>query len=245
MPGWSAVGGQAQSAYTFGDVDLSDTPLGHTSPSGSSTGSAVAVSAGFSPVALGTDTGGSLMTPSTRAAFDIRYCWSYGPSPTDLAVMLDVLVGPELIGSKDSYSGALTKTFRNLRIGVLRPEEWFFGPELQKPVSSATNQIVGAIADTNAAYAKLKHLAKSFKKVTLATPDAFIVNQTDSFYAIQTARYKATLEEYLQTLETSKVRTLDQLISFNPDHASHEMPAGYDNQDQLIAAAESDVRITV
>lgn len=30
MSGWSALGGQAQSAYTNGDVDLRDTVLGHT-----------------------------------------------------------------------------------------------------------------------------------------------------------------------------------------------------------------------
>ncbi|CZS97129.1 related to glu/asp-tRNA amidotransferase subunit A [Rhynchosporium agropyri] len=236
MPGWFAVGGQAQSAYTFGDVDLSDAPLGHT--------------CGILPVALGTDTGGSLMTPSTRAAlYALRPTSGLGSragavplsaifdtvgpmaiSFTDLADLLEVLVGPELIGSKGPYAGALTKTFRDLRIGVLRPEEWFWAGVTKTGIS-----------DTNAAYVKLKHLAKSFKEVTLATPDAFIVNQTDSFYAIQTARFKATLEEYLQTLETSKVRTLDQLISFNPDHASHEMPAGYDNQDQLIAAAESEI----
>jgi len=30
MPGWSAVGGQTQSAYTRGNVDLSDTGLGHS-----------------------------------------------------------------------------------------------------------------------------------------------------------------------------------------------------------------------
>lgn len=30
MSGWSALGGQAQSAYTSGNVDLQDTPLGHT-----------------------------------------------------------------------------------------------------------------------------------------------------------------------------------------------------------------------
>ncbi|KAL2064596.1 hypothetical protein VTL71DRAFT_3733 [Oculimacula yallundae] len=258
MPGWSAIGGQAQSAYTSGDVDLSDTGLGHTSPAGSSTGSAVAVSAGFSPVALGTDNGGSLITPSTRAAlYALRPTSGLVPqsgvvplsaifdtvgpmakSPADLADMLDVLVDPELVKSQGSYSVALTRTFGDIRIGVLNPEEWFFGPALQRLVPSATNQI---ISDTYTAYAKLKKLAKSFKEVTLISPDALIVNQTDSFYDIQTARFKTTLGAYLQSLESSKVRTLDQLIGFNKDHASREMPTGYGNQDQLVAAAEFDM----
>lgn len=34
MPGWSALGGQAQSAYTTGAVDLTDRALGHSVSSG-------------------------------------------------------------------------------------------------------------------------------------------------------------------------------------------------------------------
>ncbi|CDM34983.1 Amidase [Penicillium roqueforti FM164] len=52
MPGWSAHGGQTLSPYT---------------PGASSTGSAVAVAAGFSPLAMATETIGSIVTPSTRA----------------------------------------------------------------------------------------------------------------------------------------------------------------------------------
>jgi amidase len=30
MPGWSALGGQTQSAYTIGDVDLTDGSMGQS-----------------------------------------------------------------------------------------------------------------------------------------------------------------------------------------------------------------------
>ncbi|MCC6945261.1 MAG: hypothetical protein IT335_11830 [Thermomicrobiales bacterium] len=53
--GFSAVGGQSVSPYW----DWLD-------PSGSSTGSAVAVSAGFAPLAIGTETVGSIISPSSR-----------------------------------------------------------------------------------------------------------------------------------------------------------------------------------
>ncbi|KAJ9112252.1 hypothetical protein QFC22_006336 [Naganishia vaughanmartiniae] len=63
IEGWSARGGRGRSAYDVG---------GHGSdgakPSGSSSGSAIAVSAGFSPAALGTETSGSLISPAGRAA---------------------------------------------------------------------------------------------------------------------------------------------------------------------------------
>jgi amidase len=178
MSGWSSTSGQTQSAYTTGDVDMTDTPLGHSvylpcfdsikfadygkTPSGSSTGSAVAVSAGFSPVSIGTDTVGSLITPSTRAAL---YCLrptmglvsqngivpispffdTAGPmakNVADIADLMDVLVEPRLISGEGSYADALTGSFSDIRIGALRPEDWFFGPSLQRPVASATTQIV-------------------------------------------------------------------------------------------------------
>jgi len=57
--GWSAVGGQTSSAYVFGGFEKGGDPLG------SSSGSAVGLSAGWGVFALGTDTTGS--TVSGRA----------------------------------------------------------------------------------------------------------------------------------------------------------------------------------
>ncbi|KAK1245164.1 hypothetical protein MKX08_004793 [Trichoderma sp. CBMAI-0020] len=253
MPGWSALGGQAQSAYTTGAVDMTDRVLGHSSPSGSSTGSAVGVSAGYSPLAIGTDTGGSLITPSTRAAlYTLRPTMNLIPqdgliplshsfdtvgpmakSPADLANLLDVLATPK--GSEKRFrSQMMTGDFRDFKIGFLSPETWFFDSDLQHPVAEATAQIK---TDTQAAYAKLALTAKSFKAVELVSIDAFEVNGRHSFYEIQTARFKPTFEAYLETLEDSQVRSLDELIRFNQNHAEKELPPDYDNQDQLQNAA--------
>jgi amidase len=60
--GWSAVGGQTQSAYGPGGFP------GGCIPAGSSSGCAVGVSAGFAAGAIGTDTTGSNIEPSSRAA---------------------------------------------------------------------------------------------------------------------------------------------------------------------------------
>ncbi|CZT05897.1 uncharacterized protein RAG0_11809 [Rhynchosporium agropyri] len=65
---WSSVAGQCVSAYVRGGFDLTDGTRGHSSYAGSSSGSAVAVSAGFAPIALGTETNGSQSTPALRAA---------------------------------------------------------------------------------------------------------------------------------------------------------------------------------
>ncbi|EOD50262.1 putative amidase family protein [Neofusicoccum parvum UCRNP2] len=68
MPGWSAVGGQTQSPYVARRLEKGVLIWDHTAPGGSSAGSAVAVAAGFAPLAVGSDTVGSLITPANRAA---------------------------------------------------------------------------------------------------------------------------------------------------------------------------------
>lgn len=40
------------------------------------------------------------------------------------------------------------------------------------------------------------------------------------------ARFKPTFEAYLETLEDSQVRSLDELIRFNQNHAEKELPPG-------------------
>lgn len=101
QPGWSVVGGQTQSAYVRGGVVPDGTILGHSvcedltafaimltdsqSPGGSSTGSAVGVSAGFAPIAIGTETDGSLITQANRASL-------YGLRPTQGLVSLSGIV---------------------------------------------------------------------------------------------------------------------------------------------------------
>ena len=63
--GFSAVGGQTRSAYIMDSTKKNQGRGYSSSPSGSSTGSAVSVSAGYSPVSLGTETNGSIIGNSS------------------------------------------------------------------------------------------------------------------------------------------------------------------------------------
>ncbi|KAK4145145.1 amidase signature domain-containing protein [Dichotomopilus funicola] len=66
--GWSAVGGQTQTPYVKGGVDPDDQWLGHSTPGGSSSGSAVGTTAGFAALSVGSESDGSIVQPAIRAA---------------------------------------------------------------------------------------------------------------------------------------------------------------------------------
>ncbi|KAL9624665.1 MAG: hypothetical protein Q9160_001019 [Pyrenula sp. 1 TL-2023] len=141
--GWSAVGGQTQSAYVKHKWEPSEQCSAHSNAGGSSSGSAVSVSAGFAPISIGTETGGSLVMPANRAAlYTIKpsiglvpqsgivpisdFCDAAGPmttTVTDLANTLDAIVDPKLRPS-EGYASALTSTWDGLRIGCLDPKDW-------------------------------------------------------------------------------------------------------------------------
>jgi amidase len=64
MPsGYSSLGGQVKNPYAP-EVNARGTPI--VQPGGSSSGSAVAVAAGFTAVAIGTETSGSLLSPASQ-----------------------------------------------------------------------------------------------------------------------------------------------------------------------------------
>jgi amidase len=129
------------------------------SPSGSSSGSAVGVSAGYAPLAIGTETDGSLVCPAGRAAlYTIKptiglvpqegivpissHFDSAGPmtkSTYDLAALLDVLASRD---PSESFTANLTGSWSDISVAVLDPEQWRFPAAWVKPVDGAEAQIV-------------------------------------------------------------------------------------------------------
>ncbi|MCJ1311431.1 hypothetical protein MMC25_005102 [Agyrium rufum] len=183
--GWSAVGGQGQSAYVRGGIDPEDTFAGHSNPGGSSSGSGISVSAGLAPLSIGTETQGSLILPSARAALYtikptiglvsgqgiVPVCTvfdSAGPmtkSVMDEALLLEALMNDSAKskisnrtqgGLGDVVQGA---NWENLKVGVLDPVKWKWSDKYLKPNKQNEDQMNAAYAS---AYAKIKTLAKSF-----------------------------------------------------------------------------------
>ena len=136
-------------------------------PGGSSSGSGTALAAGFLPIALGTDTGGSIRNPagtcgvvglkptyglvSRRGVFPLAFSLDHiGPmtrSVRDIALALDVLAGHD---AQDPGSAAVThgnfgadldRGVRGLRIGFVR--HFHESDEIAHPeVTAALDEVV-------------------------------------------------------------------------------------------------------
>jgi amidase len=153
-PGWSPAGGQTQTPYVFPSNREGDRILGNSRPGGSSSGSAMAVAAGFAPLALGTEAVGSLITPANRAAlYGLKLPPGVSPndgifgisntfdgvggmakSADDLAMLTALLMGHP--ASTESPAE------RSLSVGFVDPREWQLPEAICAPDELDTKQIV-------------------------------------------------------------------------------------------------------
>jgi len=238
--GWSARGGQTLNPYR----------LNHN-PSGSSSGSAVAVAANLCPLAVGTETDGSILSPasfngvvgikptlgliSRSGIIPIAHSQdTAGPmarSVADAAVLLTVLSSidptdpstliPIPAGPIDFTQALVPNGLKGARIGVARQ---FFG---QHPrVDALMEAALRTLRD---------HGAVLIDPVTLPTQRQF--GRTE--FTVLLYEFKADLNRYLANRPRPglKIHNLQELIDFNQAHAHEEMP--YFGQDTLIRSQAS------
>jgi amidase len=146
-PGWSAVGGQCQSPYVARHIAKKKLHWELSAPGGSSTGSAVSVASGFSALAVGTDTIGSLITPANRSGlyalkptvgevpmdgiFSLSKSFDsaggMAKSAKDLVALMDAMMLPtsKETGMRDmGHCFKVREDWGNLRIGITEPTIW-------------------------------------------------------------------------------------------------------------------------
>jgi amidase len=104
MPsGYSSLGGQVRNAYA---PEVNDKGIPFVPPGGSSSGSAVAVAAGFAAAAIGTETSGSLLSPANQN----------GVVTVKPTVGLISRAGIIPIAASQDTAGPLTRTVRDAAI---------------------------------------------------------------------------------------------------------------------------------
>ncbi len=225
--GWCARGGQGKNPYAL-----------DRSPCGSSSGSGGAVAADYAPVAIGTETDGSITCPAAL-------CSLVGIKPTvglvsrsgiipishsqdtagpmartvaDAAVLLGVLTGvdPRDPATTASRQRAMTDYTRFLdpaglrgaRIGV--PRKGFFGysPEADRLVEEA-----------------LEVMRRSGAEVVDLAELPHADEYGDSQFTVLLYEFKNGLNEYLRGLGPgAPIRSLRDAIEFNERHRDREMP---------------------
>ena len=225
--GWSARGGLTKNPYAL-----------DRNPSGSSSGSAVAVAAGLCAAAIGTETNGSIISPST-------VCGVVGLKPTvglvsragiipisssqdtagpmgrtvrDVAMVLGAIVGSDerdpaseqadAKGRRDYTQFLDASGLKGARIGVPRQLFRNGGGKGREVVDAA----LSALKDAGA---------------TLIDPVELPGwnNLGGASFEVMLYEFKAGLNAYLASLgDAAPVRTLADLIEFNVKHADKEMP---------------------
>jgi len=223
--GWSGRGGQAKNPYAL-----------DRTPSGSSSGSAGAVAANMCAVAIGTETDGSIVSPSSC-------CSVVGIKPTlglvsragivpiahsqdtagpiartvaDAAALLSAIAGADPADAatqasrvEKDYTRFLDKAgLRGARIGIARSECFHFDP----PVVPILSAAIAAMKEQGATVVD---------PIELPTADKFGDAEGD----VLLYEFKADVNAYLSKLGGDvPARTLEQLIAFNRQHAKEEMP---------------------
>ena len=234
--GWSSRGGQVRNAYAT-----------DRTPGGSSSGSGVAAARGFCAAAIGTETDGSVVSPSTMNSIvgikpTVGMIGRTGIIPishsqdtagpmartvADAAAVLSAIAGPDAADpvTAQAQGGDFTRfldvaALRGKRIGVVRNYAGF-----HEAVDAVFAEALDALVEAGATLVDDLSLAQRDE----IRPHELIVMMTE---------FKVGLNAYLAGLgpETS-IRTLADVIAFNEGHAGRTMP--YFGQEILLMAEET------
>lgn len=235
--GWTGRGGQTKNPYVL-----------DRNPSGSSSGSAVAVAANMCAIAVGTETDGSIVSPSSN-------CGIVGIKPTlgllsrsgiipiahsqdtagpmtrtvrDAAIMLGAMTGEDAndsatAGSATHAAADYTKFLdpnglRGARIGVVRGRYMGFNDDVDKLVADAIDTMK-------------RGGATIVDPADIPTAGKF----DDSEFDVLLYEFKADLNQYLASLGSgAPVKSLADVIAFNEKHRATSMP--WFGQDIMIKA---------
>jgi len=234
MSGWSAIGGLVRNPYALDRTAC-----------GSSSGSGAAVAASFAAAAVGTETDGSVVCPSSinglvglkpsiglvsrTHVVPISHSQDTpGPmarSVRDAAILFSAMVAadpadPATAGAvtRDYAAGLSVSALSGVRVAVVRPE--------------------GLPVEVTATFDAALAVLKAAGAVLVPVDPPKLDGVGDAEFTVLKTELKADLDAYLATTPPAvTARTLDQLIAFNRAHAAEEMP--FFQQETFEAAAQT------
>lgn len=210
--GWSAVGGQTGNAYNS-----------KRNPSGSSSGSAAAAALSFAAAAIGTETDGSILSPSSVNGL-------VGFKPSIRAVSGQGIVP---LSPRQDVAGPMARTVEDARLlanvifdsprrtpagGVMPSGDWRVGVV---PASSSMRAEVATL------YAQAIDVWRRVASSTIDTPlPASLREAGQAEYTALLFEFKDSINAYLGALPPglSETHTLESLIAFNRRLKDREMP---------------------
>jgi amidase len=242
--GWTSQGGQTRNPYAL-----------DRNPSGSSSGSAAAVSANFCAAAVGTETDGSVVSPSSLCgvvgikptiglvsrsgiiplAHSQDTAGPMGRTVADAAALLYGMAGTDTKDTSSSaYADRLMRGYKSLldkgglkgaRIGVART---FFG--FHEKVDRLMEEVIASLKSEGAVIVDPAEI----------TPKE---RYGDAEYEVLLYEFKADLNTYLASRPRSTVKTLKDLIAFNEEHRKEVMPY-FEQEIFLMAEKKGDLTST-
>lgn len=230
---WSARGGLALNPHAL-----------DRSAGGSSSGPAAAVAAGLAPIAVGTETDGSIVCPAAL-------CGVVGIKPTvgliprggivpishsqdtagpiarsvhDAALLLGVLAGHPSASHYTRF--CTTEGVSGLRVGLPRRGLWGYSRHADHYAEQAVRVLAGLGVEI-------------VDPADLPSIDA--LGSDDAVMAVMSAEFRTDLEAYLAGRGPETPATLAELVEFNKTHAATEMPYfGQDRFERLAALPDRD-----
>lgn len=213
--GWSGIGGQTRNAYDR-----------TRNPSGSSAGSAVAAAASFCAAAIGTETNGSILSPSSLNGL-------IGLKPT---VGLVSGKGVVPISPRQDTAGPMCRTVGDAAIlaAVIAERPLGFGAHGKDIEAFRLRGVrIGVMPSPKAAHPDTLRLFAAARAaleqegahtVDLKSPAAFDEGEEAELEALL-FEFKASINDYLAALDPAQVecKTLADLIAFNREHADEEL----------------------
>ncbi|KAJ5614229.1 amidase signature enzyme [Penicillium herquei] len=256
MPGWSAHGGQTFSPYV-GKIEENEKILGHSAPGGSSTGSAVAVAAGFSPLAMATETIGSIVTPSTRAGlYALKFTTgiqdttglytmtdffdSPGPmakSAVDVRVLSEILLGRQL-------NSPAVSPWEGLSVGFLDPKIWCMSPEFCPQFEGTAEQMSRNLTfDARSRNTRRVFLLYDWQAVSSRTRSIArtpLSCQAPYYQSHANWDFKnLCIPRFVDLFHECPITSVEDIVKFNKENAEKALPAPFTEQNDLEGAMKT------